>query len=121
MWIIALLEGVCGNYYNDVNGDFIRVCWSWGAGFIMQYYLVFHIPIRCTCNVFESAMAFTTLSGVISHYREGNVVLTMAGLLGDVERLVLISVQKIGSLIPGTSSSLVYSWDVIFICNFYVY
>ena len=62
-------------------------------------------------------MAFTTLSGVISHYREGNVVLTIGGIVGDVERLVLISVQNWFTY-TRTSSSLVYSWDVIFICNF---
>ena len=113
---------VCGNYYNDVsNGDFIRVCWSWGAGFIIAILtLVFHIPIHVALATSLTAMAFTTLSGVISHYREGNVVLTIGGIVGDVERLVLISVQNWFTY-TRTSSSLVYSWDAIFICNFYVY
>ena len=110
---------VCGNYYNDVsNGDFIRVCWSWGAGFIIAILtLVFHIPIHVALATSLTAMAFTTLSGVISHYREGNVVLTIGGIVGDVERLVLISVQNWFTY-TRTSSSLVYSWDAIFICNF---
>ena len=113
---------VCGNYYNDVsNGDFIRVCWSWGS---RVYYRDTHFSIPYSIHVALAtsltAMAFTTLSGVISHYREGNVVLTIGGIVGDVERLVLISVQNWFTY-TRTSSSLVYSWDAIFICNFYVY
>ena len=89
-----------------------------GSGFIIAILtLVFHIPIHVALATSLTAMAFTTLSGVISHYREGNVVLTIGGIVGDVERLVLISVQKLVHLY-GTSSSLVYSWDAIFICNF---
>ena len=91
---------VCGNYYNDVsNGSFIRICWSWGAGFIIAILtLVFHIPIHVALATSLTAMAFTTLSGVISHYREGNVVLTIGGLLVDVGHLVLISVPKLARL-----------------------
>ena len=113
---------VCGNYYNDVsNGDFIRVCWSWGAGFIIAILtLVFHIPIHVALATSLTAMAFTTLSGVISHYREGNVVLTIGGIVGDVGAWFLYRFKNWFTY-TRTSSSLVYSWDVIFICNFYVY
>ena len=105
---------VCGNYYNDVsNGDFIRVCWSWGAGFIIAILtLVFHIPIHVALATSLTAMAFTTLSGVISHYREGNVVLTIGGLLGMWSAWFLYRFKNWFTY-TRTSSSLVYSWDVI--------
>ena len=46
-----------------------------GAGFIIAVLtLVFHVPIHIALATSLTAMAFTTLSGVISHYRERNVV-----------------------------------------------
>ena len=93
---------VCGNYYNDVsNGGFIRICWSWGAGFIIAILtLVFHIPIHVALATSLTAMAFTTLSGVISHYREGNVVLTIGGIVGGCGAFGSYIGSKIGSFIP---------------------
>ena len=93
---------VCGNYYNDVsNGSFIRICWSWGAGFIIAILtLVFHIPIHVALATSLTAMAFTTLSGVISHHREGNVVLTIGGIVGGCGAFGSYIGSKIGSLIP---------------------
>lgn len=45
-----------------------------GAGFIIAILtLVFHIPIHVALATSLTAMAFTTLSGVVSHYTEGNV------------------------------------------------
>ena len=87
---------VCGNYYNDVSNGILLGLLELGAGFIIAILtLVFHIPIHVALATSLTAMAFTTLSGVISHYREGNVVLTIGRIVGDVERLVLISVQKL--------------------------
>ena len=96
-WIIALLEGeyVAIIITMLVMGILLGFV-GWGAGFIIAILtLVFHIPIHVALATSLTAMAFTTLSGVISHYREGNVVLTIGGIVGDVERLVLISVQKL--------------------------
>ena len=97
-WIIALLEGeyVAIIITMLVMGILLGFVGAGGAGFIIAILtLVFHIPIHVALATSLTAMAFTTLSGVISHYREGNVVLTIGGIVGDVERLVLISVQKL--------------------------
>lgn len=93
---------VCGNYYNDVsNGYFIRICWSWGAGFIIAMLtLIFHIPIHVALATSLTAMAFTTLSGVISHYREGNVVLIIGGIVGGFGAIGSYIGSKFGALIP---------------------
>ena len=45
-------------------------------------------------------MAFTTLSGVISHYREGNVVLTIGGIVGGCGAIGSYIGSKFGSFIP---------------------
>ena len=88
---------VCGNYYNNVsNGYFIRFVGAGGAGFIIAILtLVFHIPIHVALATSLTAMAFTTLSGVVSHYREGNVALIIGGIVGDLAQLALILVLNL--------------------------
>lgn len=84
-WIIALLEGeyVAIIITMLVMGILLGFVGAGGAGFIIAILtLVFHIPIHVALATSLTAMAFTTLSGVISHYREGNVVLTIGGIVG---------------------------------------
>lgn len=72
-----------------------------GAGFIIAILtVVFHIPIHVALATSLTAMAFTTLSGVISHYREGNVVLTIGGIVGGCGAIGSYIGSKFGSLIP---------------------
>ncbi len=123
-WIIALLEGeyVAIIITMLVMGILLGFVGAGGAGFIIAILtLVFHIPIHVALATSLTAMAFTTLSGVISHYREGNVVLTIGGIVGGCGALGSYIGSKNWFTYTRTSSSLVYSWDVIFICNFYVY
>ena len=47
-----------------------------------------------------TAMAFTTLSGVVSHYREGNVALIIGGIVGGFGAIGSYIGSKFGSLIP---------------------
>ncbi|MBC2686054.1 sulfite exporter TauE/SafE family protein [Bacillus toyonensis] len=69
-----------------------------GAGFIIAILtLVFHIPIHVALATSLTAMAFTTLSGVISHYREGNVVLMIGGIVGGFGALGSYIGSKFGS------------------------
>lgn len=94
-WIIGLLEGeyVAIIITMLVMGVLLGFVGAGGAGFIIAILtLVFHIPIHVALATSLSAMAFTTLSGVISHYREGNVVFTIGGIVGGCGAL--------GSLIP---------------------
>ncbi|KFN03909.1 sulfite exporter TauE/SafE family protein [Bacillus clarus] len=72
-----------------------------GAGFIIAILtLIFHIPIHIALATSLTAMAFTTLSGVVSHFREGNVVLKIGGIVGGFGALGSYIGSKFGSLIP---------------------
>lgn len=72
-----------------------------GAGFIIAILtLVFHIPIHVALATSLTAMAFTTLSGVISHYREGNVAFIIGGIVGGFGAIGSYIGSKFGSLIP---------------------
>ncbi|MBJ8051169.1 sulfite exporter TauE/SafE family protein [Bacillus cereus] len=72
-----------------------------GAGFIIAIRtLVFHIPIHVALATSLTAMAFTILSGVVSHYREGNVVLVIGGIVGGFGAIGSFIGSKFGSLIP---------------------
>ncbi|MGG2225711.1 TSUP family transporter [Bacillus subtilis] len=45
-----------------------------GAGFVIALLtLLFHIPIHTALGTSLAGMAFTSLSGAYSHYREGNI------------------------------------------------
>ncbi len=102
-WIIGLLEGeyVAIIITMLVMGVLLGFVGAGGAGFIIAILtLVFHIPIHVALATSLSAMAFTTLSGVISHYREGNVVFTIGGIVGGCGALGSYIGSKLGSLIP---------------------
>ncbi|WP_157669228.1 sulfite exporter TauE/SafE family protein, partial [Bacillus cereus] len=102
-WIIGLLEGeyVAIIITMLVMGVLLGFVGAGGAGFIIAILtLVFHIPIHVALATSLTAMAFTTLSGVISHYREGNVVLTIGGIVGGCGAFGSYIGSKIGSLIP---------------------
>ena len=83
-----------------VMGILLGFVGAGGAGFIIAILtLVFHIPIHVALATSLTAMAFTTLSGVVSHYREGNVAL----IIGDCWGFGAIGSyigSKFGSLIP---------------------
>lgn len=93
---------VCGNYYNNVsNGYLLGFVGAGGAGFIIAILtLVFQIPIHVALATSLTAMAFTTLSGVVSHYREGNVALIIGGIVGGFGAIGSYIGSKFGSLIP---------------------
>ncbi|EEM70652.1 hypothetical protein bthur0009_34050 [Bacillus thuringiensis serovar andalousiensis BGSC 4AW1] len=102
-WIIGLLEGeyVAIIITMLVMGVLLGFVGAGGAGFIIAILtLVFHIPIHVALATSLTAMAFTTLSGVISHYREGNVVLTIGGIVGGCGAFGSYIGSKISSLIP---------------------
>ncbi|PEC23121.1 sulfite exporter TauE/SafE family protein [Bacillus cereus] len=84
-----------------VMGVLLGFVGAGGAGFIIAILTVlFHIPIHVALATSLTAMAFTTLSGVISHYREGNVVLTIGGIVGGCGAIGSYIGSKFGSLIP---------------------
>ncbi len=68
-----------------------------------------------------TAMAFTTLSGVVSHYREGNVALIIGGIVGGFGAIGSHIGSKFGSLIPAHLLHWFYSWDVIFLSAIFMF
>ncbi|MGE7890038.1 sulfite exporter TauE/SafE family protein [Bacillus cereus] len=84
-----------------VMGILLGFVGAGGAGFIIAILtLVFHIPIHVALATSLTAMAFTTLSGVISHYREGNVAFIIGGIVGGFGAIGSYIGSKFGSLIP---------------------
>lgn len=72
-------------------GLFIGFVGGGGSGFVLAILIsVFGIPVHTALGTSTSAMAFTVLSGAISHFREGNTVLragVAVGLSGAVGAL----------------------------------
>lgn len=84
-----------------VMGILLGFVGAGGAGFIIAILtLVFHIPIHVALATSLTAMAFTTLSGVVSHYHEGNVALIIGGIVGGFGAIGSYIGSKFGSLIP---------------------
>lgn len=84
-----------------VMGILLGFVGAGGAGFIIAILtLVFQIPIHVALATSLTTMAFTTLSGVVSHYREGNVALIIGGIVGGFGAIGSYIGSKFGSLIP---------------------
>ncbi len=72
-----------------------------GAGFIIGVLtLIFQVPIHIALATSLTAMTFTTLSGVVSHYREGNVSLRIGGIVGIFGAIGSYVGSKFGAVIP---------------------
>ncbi|WP_438824042.1 sulfite exporter TauE/SafE family protein [Bacillus sp. JJ1773] len=72
-----------------------------GAGFIIAILtLMFHIPIHTALGTSLAAMAFTCLSGVVSHYREGNIVLKAGIVVGAFGAIGAFFGSMIAAIIP---------------------
>ena len=83
-----------------VMGILLGFVGAGGAGFIIAILtLVFHIPIHVALATSLTAMAFTTLSGVVSHYREGKCTYYRRDCWGFGAIGSYIG-SKFGSLIP---------------------
>lgn len=75
-----------------------------GAGFIIAILtLIFHIPIHTALGTSLAAMAFTTLSGTISHFREGNVETKSGMIVGIFGAFGAFLGSKIAAIIPMSS------------------
>lgn len=75
-----------------------------GAGFIIAILtFIFHIPIHTALGTSLAAMAFTTLSGAFSHYREGNTSVKIGLITGVFGLVGALAGSKISALIPADS------------------
>lgn len=87
-----------------VLGALLGFVGAGGAGFIIAILtLVFHVPIHTALGTSLLAMAFTTLSGTISHYRAGNVALKYGIVVGIFGAIGALGGSKIAAIIPTDS------------------
>lgn len=101
--IIELLEGkkVAIIITMFLMGILLGFVGAGGAGFIIGVLtLIFQVPIHVALATSLTAMAFTTFSGVVSHYREGNVVLRIGSIVGGFGAVGSYIGSKFGAVIP---------------------
>ncbi|WEG12214.1 sulfite exporter TauE/SafE family protein [Pullulanibacillus sp. KACC 23026] len=83
-----------------VLGTILGFIGAGGSGFIIAFLtLLFKVPIHVALATSLTAMAFTSLSGAISHYREGNVSIKAGGIVGIFGGIGAFGGSKIASLI----------------------
>lgn len=84
-----------------IMGCFLGFVGAGGAGVVIAVLtILFHIPIHLALGTSLSAMAFTTLSGAYSHFREGNVVLKSGLAVGGFGAAGAFGGAKIAAMIP---------------------
>ncbi|QQZ09244.1 sulfite exporter TauE/SafE family protein [Heyndrickxia vini] len=84
-----------------VLGAILGFIGAGGSGFIIAILtLVFKIPIHVALATSLTAMAFTSLSGAFSHYREGNISVKAGLLVGGFGAVGAFVGSKIASFIP---------------------
>ncbi|WP_280149985.1 sulfite exporter TauE/SafE family protein [Bacillus subtilis] len=72
-----------------------------GAGFVIALLtLLFHIPIHMALGTSLAGMAFTSLSGAYSHYREGNIQMKIGLIVGGFAAVGSFFGAKLTSFIP---------------------
>jgi uncharacterized protein len=75
-----------------------------GAGFVIAVLtLFFHVPIHTALGTSLAAMAFTSVSGAYSHYREGNTHLKIGLIVGGFAAAGSFAGAKIAAVIPEES------------------
>ncbi|MDI3410284.1 sulfite exporter TauE/SafE family protein [Bacillus sonorensis] len=75
-----------------------------GAGFVIALLtMLFHIPIHTALGTSLAGMAFTSLSGTFSHFREGNIKLKIGLTVGCFAAAGSFFGAKLTSLIPASS------------------
>ncbi|WP_458413276.1 sulfite exporter TauE/SafE family protein [Schinkia sp. CFF1] len=75
-----------------------------GAGFIIAILtLMFNVPIHTALGTSLTAMAFTCFSGVVSHYREGNITIKIGVIVGLFGAIGSFFGSKIAAEIPQQS------------------
>lgn len=84
--------------------NFTRFVGAGGAGFVIALLtLIFDVPIHTALGTSLAAMAFTTLSGAYSHYREGNIQLKSGLIVGALACIASFAGAKVAPFIPEDS------------------
>lgn len=72
-----------------------------GAGFVIALLtILFHVPIHTALGTSLAGMAFTSLSGAFSHYREGNIQMKIGLIVGVFAAFGSFFGARLTSLIP---------------------
>lgn len=83
-----------------VLGTILGFIGAGGSGFIIAILtLLFKVPIHVALATSLAAMAFTSLSGAVSHYKEGNVSIKAGVFVGIFGAVGAFAGSKIASLI----------------------
>lgn len=99
---ISLLLGMEIALATFVMGSLLGLVGAGGAGVVIALLtLGFGIPIHLALGTSLAAMAFTTLSGTISHYREGNVTLKVGLPMGLFGAIGAFGGTRLASVVPG--------------------
>jgi uncharacterized protein len=98
-----------------------------GAGFVIAVLTtIFKVPVHTALGTSLAAMAFTTISGAYSHYREGNMHLKIGLIVGSLAAVGSFIGANIASLISGqlltwfTASMLFLSALLLFVKIFII-
>ncbi|RBW71153.1 sulfite exporter TauE/SafE family protein [Bacillus taeanensis] len=85
-------------------GSLLGFVGAGGAGFIIAVLiLLFHVPIHTALGTSLAAMTFTTISGAVSHYREGNTDVKVGTIVGIFGAGGAFIGSKIAAAIPTDS------------------
>lgn len=87
-----------------------------GAGVMVSILtLVFDLPIHTAVGTALGAMVFTTVSGSISHFREGNVVIRPGVILGLGGMVGAVVGADLSQLVPEDVLQLAAGWALVFL------
>ena len=99
---ISLMLGLEVCLATLLMGTILGLVGAGGAGVVIALLTFgFGVPIHLALGVSLAAMAFTTLSGAISHYREGNVVAKTGIVFGLVGAVGAFIGTHLATIIPG--------------------
>lgn len=99
---ISLMLGLEVCLATLLMGTILGLVGAGGAGVVIALLTFgFGVPIHLALGVSLAAMAFTTLSGAISHYREGNIVPKTGMVFGLVGAVGAFIGTHLATIIPG--------------------
>ncbi|EIT83933.1 permease [Fictibacillus macauensis ZFHKF-1] len=97
-----------------------------GAGFIISVLLLFDVEIHTALATSLSAMVFTTLSGAVSHLREGNIKISVGAATGIFGALGALVGSHLTSYIPAgdlhyLTAGMLLASAVLIVCRLFVF
>jgi uncharacterized membrane protein YfcA len=110
-----------------VMGALLGFVGAGGAGLIIAILTIaFHVPIITALGTSLAAMAFTSLSGAYSHYREGNINVKVGVMVGITGAIGSFIGSKVAVHIPGNNlhfltSGMLFLSALLLLVRLYLY